>query len=944
MVEKTQSAFSRGEVGPDIYGRIGAEAFQVAVRIAENWIVRSSGGIINRPGLEFIAPVKDHSTTPRQIRFQFKKQDTYHLEFGDLYMRVIRNGSQVTETPIAITGATQADPVVVSAVNSYSDGDHVFISDVAGMTELNNRWFIVANPTAGDFEIQDQLFGGDVDGLGYGAWTSGGTTAKIYEIVTPYVIADVMDLQFEQTADTMTIVHPSYDPRELTRSDHDSWTLPVAVFGPSQDHPVGMTVTQDGTPAAATISYRVTALADTTLEESLTALNSTSKTITSTSATNPIVVTAAAHGLSNGEEGEINGVAVMTEINGRRFKAANKTANTFELEGEDGTSYAAGTGGTVNKTFVTITDGVDPLTVTDHVDIAWTKVSGAQRYAVYKRENGLYGLLGETELTSYVDDGSNSPDLSSSPPAPRNPFLGVDNFPGAVGKFEQRRVFGGSNSLPDTSDYSRVGDFGNFSFSTPAREDDAIRATLTSGEVDIIRHYVGLDDLLVLTSGGEWRVHSGTNRFSAGNIFQKEQTRWGASKLLPAVVGRVILFVTDTLTEVRSIGFNWTVDGYTGTDMTLLASHLFSKDEAGRANLTARSMAYGRSIEPLIYIVRSDGQVVVLTFHEQQEVIAWTRWKTRTPDKFENVVALRTQNDGVDEDPYFIVQRTIHGRTVRYIERARSRRFADLKDSYFVDCGSTFDNPVVISTVGIGNPIILTTETPHEISVGNEVDISDIEWVPNISDNGTEMRPDQLNGGRFVARAVTATTIALEDLEGDTINGVGFNAYVGGGNVRRVVTSLSGYYHLRGATVSALLDGSVSHDLVISDLGILTLPHGASRAHVGLMYNSDLELLDITVPGAQTIEAVDKNVHRVMVNVAESRGLWAGPNEDKLVETPARQFERYGEPIELFTGKIPIVLQPEWNSNGRIFLRQRDPLPLTIASITPRFDVENESE
>ncbi len=75
----------------------------------------------------------------------------------------------------AITGATAADPVVVTALaHGFSDGDLVKIADVGGMVELNNRIFIVADKTDDTFELQDDG-ANDIDGGGFTAYTTGGT-------------------------------------------------------------------------------------------------------------------------------------------------------------------------------------------------------------------------------------------------------------------------------------------------------------------------------------------------------------------------------------------------------------------------------------------------------------------------------------------------------------------------------------------------------------------------------------------------------------------------------------------------------------------------------------------------------------------------------------------------------------------------------------------------
>lgn len=87
------------------------------------------------------------------------------------------------DSVVTISGATQANPVVVTTTSSHglSDGDTVFISGVVGMTELNGLGYTVANKTGTTFELQDTT-PTDVDGTSYGAYTSGGT---VYEGKVP---------------------------------------------------------------------------------------------------------------------------------------------------------------------------------------------------------------------------------------------------------------------------------------------------------------------------------------------------------------------------------------------------------------------------------------------------------------------------------------------------------------------------------------------------------------------------------------------------------------------------------------------------------------------------------------------------------------------------------------------------------------------------------------
>ena len=85
---------------------------------------------------------------------------------------------EIGETQKTITGATAADPVVVTAVaHGFSDGDKVKHSGIVGMVELNDRIFTIQDSAADTYELTDD--GGaspanDIDGTGFAAYVSGG--------------------------------------------------------------------------------------------------------------------------------------------------------------------------------------------------------------------------------------------------------------------------------------------------------------------------------------------------------------------------------------------------------------------------------------------------------------------------------------------------------------------------------------------------------------------------------------------------------------------------------------------------------------------------------------------------------------------------------------------------------------------------------------------------
>ena len=346
MPTQIQTAFSKGEISPTLFGRVDAEMYRAALATARNVICHNYGGVSNRPGLRYLGPVKNHTYAPRFIPFKFKSSDTYLLEFGDLYMRVIRENGHVTETNKTITGITAATPpVVTSAGHGYSNGDEVYIASVVGMTQVNGRRFLAAGVTANTFQLNDQVTNTAIVGAGYTAYSSGGTAARVYTITTPYAIADVANIKFFQEADVITLTHQDYAPRELVRTGHAAWALTAINFGTTVNHPTGLT-----NPGVATnaFKYKVTAVDKDTEEESLPGTSTSTFTITNITNANPGVVTSAAHELVSGDEIKINTGGMMTELWGRRFDIEKIDANSFKLRGEDTTGYTPFTSNSFN--------------------------------------------------------------------------------------------------------------------------------------------------------------------------------------------------------------------------------------------------------------------------------------------------------------------------------------------------------------------------------------------------------------------------------------------------------------------------------------------------------------------------------------------------------------------------------------------------------------------
>ena len=336
MATFIQPSFAKGEIGPALYGRVDTAAYQVALRTALNMVVHTHGGISNRGGLQFICPVKTHTAEPVLIDFQFKATDTYVLEFGNLYMRVIRNDAQVLEATKVITAITKANPAVVTTSTShgYTSGDHIYISGVGGMVEVNNRWFQITVTSVTTFSLKSVYDGGatGINSSSFTAVSSNGTVGKVFELTTTYATADLPKLNWTQSADVLTVVHPTYPVREISRTADNAWTIADVAFVPSIVDPTAVTQAVNGADNNINWKYKVTAIKAETFEESLAGIAATlPNTASAATAANPVVVTSVAHDLITGDEVEITGFTEMTEVNDRRFIITKATADTFSL-------------------------------------------------------------------------------------------------------------------------------------------------------------------------------------------------------------------------------------------------------------------------------------------------------------------------------------------------------------------------------------------------------------------------------------------------------------------------------------------------------------------------------------------------------------------------------------------------------------------------------------
>lgn len=416
-------------------------------------------------------------------------------------------------------------------------------------------------------------------------------------------------------------------------------------------------------------------------------LKGSAQNITAVTKANPGVVTISSHGYSNGDEIFLDNVVGMTELNGRNYKVANVTTNTFTLQDLFGnninttnfTTYASA--GAVDEIFEVAT----PYAAADIFNLRFAQSADIMyfvhpSYAIrtLSRTNHNAWTFATATIT-----GSPNPSLS-----------GTDNYPSVVTFFEQRLVFAATNNNPQTLWFSKSADYLNFSTGTNA--DDALIYTIASNQVNNIRYLSATRVLTIGTSGGEYVLTTTNDGPITPTTTQiRKYSNYGSANTEPVQVADVTLFLQRGNRKVREFKYIGEVNtaGYQAPDLTVLAEHI---TEGG-----LESFAYQQEPENIVWAIRSDGALIGLTYRREEQVVAWHKHTiggtfSGGSAVVESIATLPT--DTGNDELYMIVKRTINSVTRRYVERMKDFDFgSNTTSAFFVDSGLSYSGSAVSS-------------------------------------------------------------------------------------------------------------------------------------------------------------------------------------------------------------------------------------------------------
>ena len=710
-------------------------------------------------------------------------------------------------------------------------------------------------------------------------------------------------------------------------------------------------------------------------------ITNASQNITGITKANPAVVTVTSHGYTNGTDVWINNVGGMTEVNGRRYTVANATTHTFELSGVDSTNYTTYTsGGTAASVYEISSPYTEAqlyeIQFTQSADVMYIVHEGVSPRKL-SRTGHTNWTLSEVDFKRgpYLDQNTTSTTMTPSGTsgnititASSNTFVSTDvgrlikfsdghakitqfnsatnvdatttdnfsgtggtadwslgayashlGFPRTVSFFEQRLVFAGSTSYPQTIWASESGLYEEFDTGDGSAA-DAFIYTIAANKVNVIRWLQPARDLIVGTAGGEFKVGRPTGEpLKPDNVQITQQTTYGGYTTQPIQIGNAVLFVQRQQRKIREFAYRFEDDAYIAPDMTILAEHITGKGIV--------DVDYAQEPDSIYWAVRKDGTLLGMTYQREEDIIAWHRHILGGSYKltFNGASAVTASTSDPNKNGFVTISN--HGLStgdrVTY-SAGGGTKIAGLVDGddYFVfvidannfEFASSYDQAIDRTVIQINAGV----GASHTVTA--QAQVKSVSTISEDNENQTWI---------IVRRRINGSIVQYVEYLDDLIKlDSGLTGVVNGDS-----SSITGLDHLEGESVQILIGDAVYPNQTVTNGAItVNLPStsGYKSIEIGLGYTSKIKTMRVEAgANAGTAQGRKKRYNEVMVRLHKTVGIKI--NGDQL---PFRTSSTpMGQNIPEFTGDKRVT-NLGWDRDGQIEILQEQPLPMTVLGIT----------
>ncbi len=928
-----QGNFSAGELSPLLYGRTDSPKYKQGLDTCTNYIPTLQGPLKRRPGTKYLNNVKDSTKQPVLIPFNFSATQAYMLEFGDQYIRFYANNGQVVTS-----GTTYKMSAYAYNINAYPLGFNVYASR--------------SSQTVKDGEFSPTF-----------TTVSNGS---ILEIQSPYTYSDLPLLKWAQNNDTIYLTHPSYPLYKLQRFGNQYWDLTKVLL---QDGPYlaynSYSSFGDNTNVVMSITTGITLgnpmagfTWDTGPSLTVSAVASSSGLIK--------ITTSASHSYATGQKVYVSGVGGTTEANNNNaFGVSGSTdywvitvtsPTAFTLNGSTFVhSYTSG--GTVQPAVFDYTGQSDLMR-----NAGFTTSLGNRYWGIIIQVNSA------SEVVASCITGQNSPGSSATATTWQVGVYGQANgYPSCVCFHQNRLALAGAPGAPQEVDLSYSGQFEVFAISPATTSPTSIppATALTPNDSSAISEILASNDsntlrwlkstaqgLLAGSYSAEWVMapSSQSDALTSSNFNASQTSFFGTSTYDAVQMGNSTLFIQRASRKVRELNYFFQLGTFRCTDLTELSEHI--------TNPSITKLAVQKETQPLLWAIRSDGALVSMIYDRNDVAVqaGWTKHflggqsdAAGTPPLVLSMGIIPSPDLTFDQ-LWFVVKRWINGASVLTIEYM-TKIFDEIalqEDAFQLDCGGTYDNHITISGITNASTAVVTA-TAHGLSNGNQIKITGVVGLNQSTADidGNVTISNLVNEKTFVVAGATTNTFQLNDFNGNPISSVStsFSVYISGGQVRKLVTTISGLTWLENETVSVLADGGIHPNVTVSNSGSITLQYPAAKVQIGYPFVSQGKLLRAEAGAADgTSIGKTRRTTRAAIMLNRSGDLSVGTSFTKLIPVSFEYADQQlaDNAVPLFSGIAREGLESAYDFESQICFQQSSALPGTIQSITSfmeEFDV-----
>lgn len=467
-----------------------------------------------------------------------------------------------------------------------------------------------------------------------------------YEIVSPYAHTELSALQYAQSADVTYITHPDHPPYKLARTGHTAWTLTEVTFDwPAFD------------------------------DENTTTTTLWTNFTTGTG----VALAASASTFSVFDVGTHYRIAETIESKYDEWETA-KAISVNDIRNYDGNLYKATTAATTGTRPPIHTEGNE-----SDGAVSWDFLHDGAGYVK------VTGYTSDTLVT--VDVIKRLPESALSPGSKRwseGAWSDSKGYPKTVSFYEDRLWFAGSSSRPQTLWASTSGDYENHKYGS--NDDDALNYTINSQEINTIEWLMPSKVMGVGTSGGEFIVSASSldEAITPTNVKITPQTTYGTASIRPLKIGNAVIFIQRSTKKIREFVYSFEADSYVAPNLTILAEHITTNGVV--------DIAYQQEPSQILWFPCSCGGLKGMTYERTEDVVAWHRQDVGGSVK--SVTSI-PHWDGDQDSTWLVVERTINGSAVKYIEYIEKYLTDDT--AFFVDCGLTYNSTPATVITGLGH-------------------------------------------------------------------------------------------------------------------------------------------------------------------------------------------------------------------------------------------------